>query len=190
MRIRSLARTWGLVVAGVLVGTLLLGPASAHFPGDLKHGKKHFITKKTANKKFQTRQAAASLVPRVASSFVASPPSGGSQNFQLAATSITAPTPGYLVIDGISNIDDGTSTNDWGSCLLMLGATDLNAEYNWTVDDVEAEQQTCVSHTVTPVTAGSHTVSFHVSGLATTSQAYDARVTALFVPFGGTGTGP
>ena len=101
------------------------------------------------------------------------------------------PASGYLIMNGIADIDDGTSSNDTGSCLLRLNTTGIDdSEYGWTLDDVESEQDTCVTHHVQSISPGTYTVDLFISGLAGTSSAFDGRVTALYVPYGPTGARP
>jgi hypothetical protein len=126
---------------------------------------------------------------RVSSTHVSSPVESAG-NFLMASTTITAPASGFLVMNGIVGLDDSGTTNDTGSCLLELNGTDLDAEYPYTLDSVESDDEICSSHSVQQIAAGSHTVDFFISGWVTTSAMNDARVTALYVPYGPTGARP
>jgi hypothetical protein len=124
-----------------------------------------------------------------------------SETFTNVATStITVPEPGILMVWGHSSSEwDSSSTAK--SFLRLLGRLALDgakvgAESETSLDENShscQEGRTMSLDTAIPVTAGKHTVAFQVAKSATTGgtgQAYvgDGSVTALFVPFGSTGT--
>ncbi|MGH2686663.1 MAG: hypothetical protein ACRDJP_14455 [Actinomycetota bacterium] len=178
-----------LAVLGLLAGAMATSSGAA---GTVTKKKAKKIATKIANNVSNTvsnnvfNQNIPNYASRVSSTLTENPTAD-----LLATTSVTAPASGYLVVDGIAALDDSTSTNDTGSCLLELNGTLMNgSEYPWTLDDVESETEPCVTHSVQAVTAGTHTLDFYVSGLAGTSDIYDARVTAMYIPLGGTGIRP
>lgn len=180
----------GILLRGVLlvalVGLLAAAVASTSAAAPTVNKKKaKKIATKVSNNVFN--QNIGDYASRVASGYTASP---GSTT--VATTSITAPAPGYLVLNGIVNLFAGNSTNgDTGSCTLELNNAAVgSSEYNFTVDDPDSDNETCASHHVASVTPGTYNIEFFIQGLAAGGSSSDGRVTALYVPLGGTGARP
>lgn len=177
-----------LVIIALVIGANLVSPAVGHVTKKLKHLYKHLdpryvnVGEKAADADKLDGKDSSELASRVASGFVAEPTESAG-DFLMASATITAPASGQLVMDGIVGLFVSGTTNDTGSCYLTLdGADIIGAEYPYTLDSVESHQEPCVSHSVQQVSAGSHTVTFRISGWVTTSDMDDARVTAVWVP--------
>jgi hypothetical protein len=138
-------------------------------------------------------QSADQLV-RVASVTGDSPLADGTTG-TVATTRINAPASGFLVIDAGSDFSS-FNENAFVDCFIEVDNTfapgserriDLNG-----VSDVN-QQEDCSTNTVVPVSSGNHTVEL-VSGELVSGadgiQYIDTALSAIYVPFDGTGAQP
>jgi len=134
-------------------------------------------------------------VPNTAGGFVA-----------LATATVTAPAPGFLILHGTSD-----TYNVFGFeivlCDLTLNGTRVPASLHFTEIDTNTGQdpdsngddeelfsvnteEDCATHAVAPVPAGTHTVAYRTDNALDDTSHENSVVSALFVPFGGSGAPP
>ncbi|MDQ4005194.1 MAG: hypothetical protein M3135_02690, partial [Actinomycetota bacterium] len=124
----------------------------------------------------------------------------------LATTSVTAPAPGFLVLHGTSDTWNYNGVEIVLCDLAVNGAQVPSSLHyaeldfgsyqdNDSFDDQEAPiyvnaEEDCATHAVVPVAAGTHTVAYRTA-TQWSDTSYDASVvSAVYVPFGGTGAPP
>ena len=105
------------------------------------------------------------------------------------SVSITTSTAGWLVITSTIDAINGIA-NDAYACILRVDGdavlgTWMNAELNGT--SFTNREEDCTTHGVQEVAAGAHTVTLRVFNVATTTDFRDGSLSAMFVPFDGTG---
>ena len=105
------------------------------------------------------------------------------------SVSITTSTAGWLVITSTIDAINGIA-NDAYACILRVDGdavlgTWMNAELNGTGGTNEEED--CTTHGVQEVPAGAHTVTLRVFNVSTITDFRDGSLSAMFVPFDGTG---
>jgi hypothetical protein len=105
-------------------------------------------------------------------------------------TTITAPGPGFLLIDAGSDVF-GSAADEY-SCLIEVDAVPSvpsvrTSEFEAAAADSE---ENCTTETTVQVAAGSHTVDFEYTGVAATTTVDESALQVLYVPFGATGTQP
>ncbi|MGH2684363.1 MAG: hypothetical protein ACRDJP_02735 [Actinomycetota bacterium] len=192
------------MVTLVAVGALAAGTLATSATGAAKSATKKFVKRKFNVALQMATQTAARVgydavedeqMPDTSGGFVA-----------LATASVTAPTPGFLVLHGTSD-----TYNFFGPevvlCDLAVNGAQVPSSLHFaeldfgsfqeddTAGDGEAPmyvngEEDCATHAVVPVGAGTHTVAYRtVNEFSDTS--YDASVvSAVYVPFGGTGAPP
>lgn len=125
----------------------------------------------------------------------------------LATTTVTAPTAGFLIVHGRSQMEMVVPADIW-ACDLTLDGLEIDSSLVVDFSVVEAEQgddsnsdteadifvgnvlETCSTHAVVPVTAGVHGVTLRGAVLVAPEEFSDAYLSAEFVPFDGNGAPP
>jgi len=102
--------------------------------------------------------------------------------------SITAPTAGWLVITG--TVDAFSSAFDFYACNLGVDGSQVDgtlmvSQLDGAGNPNQAED--CTTHGVQEVAAGAHTVTFRLISVATAIDFRHGALSAMFVPFDGTG---
>jgi hypothetical protein len=110
------------------------------------------------------------------------------------STTIQAPATGFLFVQASSDVQRATGGVNAVNCFISLDGTEVRSSEKTIALDgggtgVSGESD-CATSTTVPVAAGSHTVAL-VGDLVQTGTIFDeADISALFVPFGGTGAPP
>lgn len=178
-------RSVALVVAGVFAGTILAGPVGAHVTTSVKHLIKHM------KKRFYTKVQTEKLAPRVAYGIDNTDTAPTSSPAVLTQTTISAPAPGFLVIQGSADVYNSIGEEPVVSCYIRLNATDLESsrrdlELNFNTNS----EEDCETHTVAPVAAGDHSVQLRASSSFVDTNYDNKVVSAMWIPFGATGAPP
>jgi hypothetical protein len=184
-----------LLVAGMLAGTILVSPVGAHVTTSVKHLinkhlKKVFYTKKKADERYLTK----TLAPRVAYGIDNADTQPATSPTVLAQTTISAPAPGFLVLQGSVDVYNSSGPEPDVACYIRLNATDLESsmrhlELNFSTNS----EEDCETHTVAPVNAGSHSIQLRAEsvGAPPPDTNYDNKVvSAIWIPYGATGASP
>lgn len=195
-------RTLSLVLAGIMIGGALIGPVSAAV--SLDRDDRRFV-RKTARKIANKRKkkvikqlqpqinANAAALPRVAVGVDNTDALPAAPNMDLVGTSIVAPAPGYLHLNGGADFHNDGSF-DIFDCVLVIDGVEIESSLRR--EDMNAlssddQDDDCQTHTVVPVPAGGHSVSFRVLIIDTAETEVDNKVvSAMWVPFGPTGAPP
>ena len=121
-------------------------------------------------------------------------PNGNTATFSGGAgeplsVTITAPTAGWLVMTGTVDAANVVS-NDAYRCQLWLDAgqvigSDMVSQIDGGTSNNREED--CTTHGVAEVGAGVHTVTFRLTSVAISTEFADGSLSAMFVPFDGTG---
>lgn len=116
--------------------------------------------------------------------------SGQEGDYQLTRAVITAPTKGYLVVTGSSDVSDDINPS-MARCWVHVGSKLVRASERLTeLDPAGHSQDTCSTSVVIPVSAGSKNVRF-MGELDQDTTSFDATTLQVtFVPFNGTGKRP
>lgn len=103
------------------------------------------------------------------------------------SVTITAPTAGWLIITGTVEAQN-LIVNTVYRCRLRVDGSDVTGTSMISnIHDPSSQSEDCTSHGVQQVTAGTHTVTFLLSQVVTTTDLNAGSLSALFVPFDGTG---
>ncbi len=106
-------------------------------------------------------------------------------------TSISAPTAGFLVIDASSDVFRFSSTVGFPTCFIRVDGTfDIASERAMRLDAGSNTEEDCATNTVIPVAAGEHTVNLEAEFMTSGTTFDESTLSALFVPFDGSGQGP
>jgi hypothetical protein len=191
-RVSSRFRAVSLLTAGMLAGTILVSPVGAHVTSGVKHLinkhlKKVFYTKKIAD----NRYLAKTLAPRVAYGIDNADTQPATSPTVLAQTTITAPAPGFLILEGSADIYNSIGDEPVVTCYIRLNATDLESSRR----DMELglatnSEENCETHTVAPVSAGSHTIQLRGESSFNDTNFDNKVVSATWIPYGATGAAP
>jgi hypothetical protein len=128
---------------------------------------------------------------RVASFTGASPLPIGTDG-KVATTKITAPTQGFLVIDASSNVIN-VSESDLVACSLQVDnkfATGSARQIELNANQFANRREICSTNSVVPVAAGTHTIDFEAEIINPNTRFFDTALSALYVPFDGSGAPP
>lgn len=109
-----------------------------------------------------------------------------------ASTTIQAPAAGFLFITASSDLQRALPGVNAVNCFVSLDGTEIRAsERTISLDDSPVgSEDNCATSATVPVAAGAHTVAL-VGDLVQTGTIFDeADVSALYVPFDGTGAAP
>lgn len=179
-------RRWKLVAvlaAGMAIGVVMVGtPAGAHVGGSVNHLWNHLKPK--ANK----------LAGRAAVEQAAGVPvdATGSGTFgTIVDVSLRAPKKGFVLVTGTARLDGGTSCPCEAGMRLNSGG---NSSFVYRLSKTDpSHSDTATISFVFSASKGLHTyrvqLDERLGDLATANS--DATITALFVPYNGTGgTGP
>ena len=117
---------------------------------------------------------------------------GAEPNGLVAATTITALASGFLVIDASSDLGNA-SDGDLLSCFIEVNnaiapGSEMEMELNGR-NDVNREED-CSTNAVVPVSAGTHRIELELVGAGSNTSSNDRVLSAIYVPFGGTGVSP
>ena len=129
---------------------------------------------------------------RVAS-FVGESPLANGTDGTVATTTITAPAPGFLVVDAGSDLRN-TLESDEVECLIEVDnvfapGSGRFMELNASQGRVNRDEN-CSTNTVVSVAAGTHTVEL-VGGVTAPNTSWgDTALSAIYIPFNGTGAVP
>jgi hypothetical protein len=185
-------RSVTLLVAGMLAGTILVSPVGAHVTTSVKHLinkhlKKVFYTKKKAD----DRYLAKGLAPRVAYGIDNADTQPATSPTVLAQTTITAPAPGFLVLQGSVDIYNSSFDEPVLTCYIRLDATDLeSSRRDMELGIATNSEENCETHTVAPVNTGSHTIQLRAESSFNDTNYDNKVVSAIWVPYGATGSPP
>jgi hypothetical protein len=176
----------------MLAGTILVSPVGAHVTTGVKHLinkhlKKVFYTKKKADGRYLVK----TLAPRVAYGIDNTDTQPTTSPTVLAQTTITAPAPGFLVLQGSADIYNSIDNESTLTCYIRLNATDLESSRR----DMELgisnnSEENCETHTVAPVNTGSHTVQLRAESSFNDTNYDNKVVSATWIPYGATGAAP
>jgi hypothetical protein len=174
-----------VAVASALAGSILVSPVGAHVTTGVKHLIKHM------KKSFYTKQQADARTLRVAYGIDNTDTAPTSNPAVLTQTTITAPAPGFLVIQGSADVYNSTGPEPVLSCYIRLNSTDLESsrrslELNFSSNS----EEDCETHTVAPVPAGNHAVQLRASSSFVDTNYDNKVVSAMWIPFGATGASP
>jgi len=105
------------------------------------------------------------------------------------SASITAPTAGWLVITGAVDAFNDTIFNSYDCRLRVDGSFVKGTTMESRLDGAgfTNEEEDCTTHGVAEVAAGAHTVTYRLEYVATTTDFGGGSLSAMFVPFDGTG---
>jgi hypothetical protein len=103
-------------------------------------------------------------------------------------TTITAPGPGFLLIDAGSDVFGGAA--DVYNCFIEVDAVQSVPSLRTSEFNAAENEENCTTETTVQVAAGSHTVDFEYTGVAATTTVDESALQVLYVPFGATGTQP
>jgi len=108
---------------------------------------------------------------------------------QALTVSIAAPTAGWLVITGNIDARNFAGTDAFTCELWVDGSAVTGTEMASQLDGSGAtnRDEDCTTHGVQEVAAGPHAVTFRLASVDTTHDFHDGSMSALFVPFDGTG---
>jgi hypothetical protein len=107
----------------------------------------------------------------------------------VATTTINAPSPGFLVIDAgveLWNPQEIGLVN----CFIEVDNSYADGSVRFMEHNVGNQDENCSTNTVVPVGAGTHTVDLEGSAASSTTRWTDTALSAIYVPFGGTGAPP
>lgn len=112
-------------------------------------------------------------------------------NGVVLTTSITAPTAGFLVIDASSDVFN-KFTSTFATCFIRVdGTVDVPSDRAMQLNGTTNNEEDCATNTVVPVAAGVHTVNLEAGFISSADTTFDeSTLTALFVPFSGSGATP
>lgn len=187
---RPLGRAGILVLLGAL-GALIVGPVSA---GDTITARQ---VKKIAGKLDDK------VAGRVAFATNTQPlrpldPGGTDAPITQLSTQITAPAPGFLVIEG-SMESYNNSDNEPFNCSISVDDVRVPSSVRWVrtdgldqIGEVDiANEENCDTDAVVPAAAGTHTVELVTAKVDFATTLTDAMTLyALYVPYDGTGGRP
>jgi hypothetical protein len=110
------------------------------------------------------------------------------------STTIQAPATGFLLITASSDVQRALGGVNAVNCFISLDGTEVRSSERTIALDgsgtgVQGESDCATSATV-PVAAGTHTVALVADLVATGTLFDEADISALFVPFDGTGAPP
>ncbi len=136
----------------------------------------------------------ANQMVRVASFTGRSPLANGTSG-TVATTTINAPAPGFLVIDASSDVDNVTESDPIAACFIEVNNGLLSDDGSFRAMQLNATQgvnvsENCSTNTVVPVAAGTHTVEL-VGGVTAPNTVWgDTALSAIYIPFNGSGASP
>ncbi len=116
------------------------------------------------------------------------------ENGTVASTQITAPAPGFLVIDAGADVRNLESQSEVFSCLIEVDSGPFfesarNLELNG-AEGVNSDED-CSTNAVVPVSAGQHTVELAATGVTEPDTLFQfTTLSAIYVPFGADGSPP
>lgn len=174
-----------LLAAGMLAGTILITPVGAHVTRSVKHLAKHL------KKQFIVRKELPEIVPRVAYGIDNTDVTPTTSPAVLTQTTITAPAPGFLVIQGSADVYNSTGNEPDYTCYIRLDNTDLeSSRRRMELNVASNSEENCETHTVAPVQAGTHSVQLRATS-SFIDTSYDNKVvSAMWIPFGAAGGPP
>ena len=181
-------RAWPLLLVGILVGSLALTPAVT------AAGK--FIKKKKAVKLFEKKkharaQYAGAAVRQVRMASAGDPDDafiGSIQDGTVLSTQITAPGPGFLVVDASSEVSSGA--HDSSSCGILVDGATITTSIRDVFVTPENPIAVCATHATQPVGEGVHAVElrgFDVGSAGGSTTYGPASMHVLFVALGADG---
>ena len=109
----------------------------------------------------------------------------------VATTTINAPSPGFLVIDaGVDNWNFSGSGEV--HCYIHVDNVYADGSIRFIEHNVAGgnRDEDCSTNVVVPVGAGTHTVDFVGSADSSATEWGETALSAIYVPFGGTGASP
>jgi len=108
----------------------------------------------------------------------------GSADGTAAATTINAPTRGFLVIEASSNVFNAQQNDPLVQCLFEVdnGADDPSRRFMQLNKDLN-EEEDCSTNTVVPVDAGNHSVDLEARDVGSGTNFDQTTLSAVFVPF-------
>jgi hypothetical protein len=179
-----------LAVLAALAGAMVVAPAGAHVTGKFGHLKKHI--KKIANKTFDQKIGPATepFLKKPDNIAVAQQNASGSDISdpeQINSVSITAPYNGFLVISGSVEVDeDGGFLTEF--CLTpLVDGSSVPPSGDGACGDVDGANFdfTNLAYTVvTPVTAGTHSVTQEIRQAGATDDYSEGHLVVQFVATG------
>jgi hypothetical protein len=106
-------------------------------------------------------------------------------------TNLTAPTAGFLVITATV---DAVDTSSFVSLSCHLRVDGIGVAGTLMIGEINGDQQVnededCTTHGVAEVGAGDHTISLRLDTLELSTDLGEGSLSAVFVPFDGTGSG-
>lgn len=108
----------------------------------------------------------------------------------ILTTNITAPGPGYLVVN--ASTDVRSTTDDFVSCSLQMDDVGMDGSGRFLATKIGASfpEISCVSGSTMPVQAGQHKIDFEGQGADADVKWGRSSLQATFVPFGPDGSTP
>ncbi len=162
-----------LVMVGMLAGMVLISPVGAQVRGGIRS-----LLKK-------------SVAPSVAYGIDTTDIVPTGNPAVLAQAEISAPSAGFLVLQGSADLYNSQGSEPTLSCYLRLDATDLeSSRRNMELNFQYNSEENCETHTVVPVQKGSHAVQLRGTSSFLDTNWDNRVVSAMWVPYGGSGGRP
>ena len=133
----------------------------------------------------------ANQLARVASFSGPSPLPTGADG-RVATTGITAPAPGFLVIDANANVIN-LSESDLVACSIEVDndfASGSGRQIELNANNFVNRREICSTSTVVPVAEGTHTVDMEAQVLGANTRFLNIGLSAIYIPFNGSGAPP
>src|SRR5215211_3138451 len=135
----------------------------------------------------------ANALLRVASFTGASPLATGTSNGTVATTTIDAPASGFLVITAGSDLSNFVESANVSCRILVDNVYGSGSSRSMRLDASQThvnEEEDCSTNTVVSVQAGTHTVVLNADNDAPHTKFGETALSAIYVPFNGTGATP
>jgi hypothetical protein len=135
----------------------------------------------------------ANALLRVASFTGASPLATGTSNGTVATTTINAPASGFLVITAGSDLSNLEESAAVGCRILVDNVYGSGSQRYMRLNASQGhvnEEEDCSTNAVVPVQAGTHTVVLNADNDAPHTKFGETALSAIYVPFNGTGATP
>jgi hypothetical protein len=135
----------------------------------------------------------ANALLRVASFTGASPLATGTSNGTVATTTINAPASGFLVITAGSDLSNLEESAVVGCRILVDNVYGSGSQRYMRLNASQGhvnEEEDCSTNAVVPVQAGTHTVVLNADNDAPHTKFGETALSAIYVPFNGTGATP